>query len=388
MSKWIVPYSKLDNQQRDFIDNRMYKSNTWISGFPGSGKSVLLAHSMKMISEGERDARMVLVVFTHSLIEMFRNALNEMGVRGVRVETIYEFSGNDKANYDYIFADEIQDFPGFIVTEMHNRAKVAVIASGDSNQSIYTTDPKYNKSTVSPDEITRLLNAREFGLNTVHRLTRSLMNSVARLMPKMGQLFSAKNDATKSDVTVRIGCASSEDQEVRKVMDEATQYLNANKSVAILFDGHFRIKKFCEAVFEQKGITANLADIGFNQYGQHNYGRVNKFMEENGINLQYVGNGYGDFGFSGKIVLMTYHGSKGIDFDCVFLPFMNNKMCASSDSDINKTVFMVAITRSKENLFVSYTGKPHPFLSCFKGDDSTWDMSDNGNADDEVIDWG
>jgi superfamily I DNA and RNA helicase len=50
MSNWIVPYNKLDDQQKDFVDNVDFnQKNVWIKGFPGSGKSVLLAHTIAKI---------------------------------------------------------------------------------------------------------------------------------------------------------------------------------------------------------------------------------------------------------------------------------------------------------------------------------------------------
>ena len=38
---WIIPENKLDEQQRDFVENvDINQRNVWIKGFPGSGKSV------------------------------------------------------------------------------------------------------------------------------------------------------------------------------------------------------------------------------------------------------------------------------------------------------------------------------------------------------------
>lgn len=45
---WIIPENKLDDQQRDFVENvDINQRNVWIKGFPGSGKSVLLAYTIK-----------------------------------------------------------------------------------------------------------------------------------------------------------------------------------------------------------------------------------------------------------------------------------------------------------------------------------------------------
>lgn len=47
---WIIPENKLDDQQRDFVENvDINQRNVWIKGFPGSGKSVLLAYTIKTI---------------------------------------------------------------------------------------------------------------------------------------------------------------------------------------------------------------------------------------------------------------------------------------------------------------------------------------------------
>ena len=77
---WIIPENKLDEQQRDFIENVDIKQkNVWIKGFPGSGKSVLLAHTIRKIKTSDESASILVVVFTHSLIKMFEAAFKEMG---------------------------------------------------------------------------------------------------------------------------------------------------------------------------------------------------------------------------------------------------------------------------------------------------------------------
>lgn len=47
---------------------------------------------------------------------------------------------------------------------------------------------------------------------------------------------------------------------------------------------------------------------------------MNAFLKVNGIKMQYVGNGYGNFSENDRrIILMTYHSAKGLDFDNVFI---------------------------------------------------------------------
>ena len=61
---------------------------------------------------------------------------------------------------------------------------------------------------------------------------------------------------------------------------------------------------------------------------------------------------------------MTYHSAKGMDFDNVFLPFLSDDISISRRDE--ETLFMVAITRSKMNLFITYSGYLHRLVSKFE----------------------
>ena len=160
---WIIPENKLDDQQRDFVENvDINQRNVWIKGFPGSGKSVLLAYTIKKIKRQSPSASIVVVVFTHSLITMFKAAFQEMGVN-VEVITYFDFMKTPR-RYDYILSDEVQDLTPTVLREMNNRGRHVIVA-GDENQSIYETAPRTNENTVSPSQINSLLNSREFSLN-------------------------------------------------------------------------------------------------------------------------------------------------------------------------------------------------------------------------------
>lgn len=171
---WIIPENKLDTQQRDFLDNVDVSSrNIWIKGFAGSGKSILLVYTAKKILSRSSSSRILLVVFTQSLVEMFKAAFREVGI-SASVDTYYSFmKGSSK--YDYILCDEVQDLTPRILREMTSRSSHIVVA-GDDNQSIYDSDPRWQEATVSPSEIGRLVNADSFELGIIHRLSRSIID--------------------------------------------------------------------------------------------------------------------------------------------------------------------------------------------------------------------
>ncbi|WP_372947825.1 hypothetical protein [Mariniphaga sp.] len=44
---WMIREDQLDTDQLEFVNNRVKRpGNIWVQGFAGSGKSVLLIHSM------------------------------------------------------------------------------------------------------------------------------------------------------------------------------------------------------------------------------------------------------------------------------------------------------------------------------------------------------
>ena len=108
---WIVPENKLDDKQVEFIEkfDELVRNKVWIKGFPGSGKSVLLAYAVKKI-KSKPDTNLLIVVFTHSLINMYKAAFAEMGFNNVKIATYFNFNSHNR-NYDYILCDEVQDLP-------------------------------------------------------------------------------------------------------------------------------------------------------------------------------------------------------------------------------------------------------------------------------------
>lgn len=235
---WLVPENMLDDQQRDFVENvDINQRNVWIRGFPGSGKSVLLAYTMKRIKRKDPNAKVAVVVFTHSLIAMFKAAFAEMGV-SANIMTYYEFM-DGSSNYDYVLCDEVQDMTGRVLVTMNSRAKYVIVA-GDENQSIFEIDPKYREATVSPLQITSLLNCRDFELGIIHRLSSSIIAAVEKFMPNMN-IFTARRDMTKRTTQIRLCSANSSEQEAKYIMKEAQRAINIGETAAILIPSHQKV---------------------------------------------------------------------------------------------------------------------------------------------------
>lgn len=358
---WIIPEHMLDPQQREFIEKQDYTNeNIWIMGFPGSGKSVLLAYTLKQIKSRNPRASVIVVVFTRSLVQMFKEAFDEMNIN-VEVKTFYEFMNSSK-HYDYVLSDEVQDLVPSVLRAMKNRANHVVVA-GDENQSIYESDPRFQEATVSPSEIRTLLSAKSFELGIIHRLSSSIINVIQRFLPNMN-IFSAKRDQTKTSTQVRLCKGSSMAEEIKYIFREANKAVRIGETAAILLPTQNSIVKFINAALEDEGKEPWQQTR--NQWGKLDFNAMNLYLSSQGIPIKYVGGGVGSFSSDdNKIILMTFHSAKGLDFDNVFLPFMDSSLYIVPDENLSKTLFMVAMTRSRNNLYLTYSGYKHRYLDSF-----------------------
>lgn len=354
--KWLVPENELDRDQRDFINSlAQNKSNRWIEGFPGSGKTILLLYAAKNICVTEPKASIVFIEFTHSLINMVEAAIHELrsgnNFQEIPVQTYFEFTKSIDS-YDYVLCDEVQDLPDRVLSTMRRKAKKQVFVAGDLNQSIFTEDPQLHEPTCSPETIGSLLNIpRRDTLHIIHRLTPTIINAVNAFMPGMN-IMQGRYSMMKTDTQIRVWKAVNQTMEINSIMKEALDSVRVDKSVGILFRHHANIENFVNSYLKYQGKP--LWSAPTNRFGRPDYLTLNRHLNSLNIPMQYVGNKYGSFSSDeSTITLMTYHSAKGIDFDKVFLPFKNQVSDSLSDSE--KTLLMVAMTRSRQDLYISYT---------------------------------
>lgn len=360
---WLVPENKLDAQQRLFLDSEaIFKQNVWIKGFAGSGKSILILYSVKKILARNPEAKLLLVVFTHSLIKMFTAAFEEMGLN-VQVETYYAFM-KSPSHYDYILCDEVQDLTERVIVALERHAD-RVIVAGDANQSIYLSDPQWREPTIDKNYLSSR-DYQEQELTIIHRLPKSLIEVVNHFMPDM-HIFSAKLDMTKPDVQVRVCKAERVEDEIRYLLDRAQKAIQGGYTVAVLLPTQDLMVLFVNWVLYCMG-RQQWDPPQRNRWGKYDFFLLNRGLSNAGIPLQCIANGDGAFSSSiPQINVMTYHSSKGLDFDNVFIPFASEGVpIFSSDEELSRRLFMVAMTRTRSNLCITYTGTPYEELNSFQ----------------------
>ena len=178
-------------------------------------------------------------------------------------------------------------------------------------------------------------------------------------------------------VQVTLVKANSVDQEIRWVWQESETLAVPTKPAVVLLSIHKEIQNFIEKIC----VIREIPPISFTwEDGEPTYHarqrwslQVNEIFQENEVPMRFLGNGIGTLDDSEQQALtyvMTYHSAKGLDFNTVFLPQLDRERDfwkvsedIEKDPDIDRRLLFVAATRSRLNLFFSYSSiNPHPYV--------------------------
>ena len=115
------------------------------------------------------------------------------------------------------------------------------------------------------------------------------------------------------------------------------------------------------------------------------FNKMNKYLDQKNVPLMYVGNGIGSLeeaNKENKIVLMTYHSSKGLDFDSVALPCIQTNL----ETVVNENaLILVALTRAKSQLSITFTGIMYSGFKKFLINTTVKNINNLGIDDEDVI---
>lgn len=383
--EWMININRLTAEQRRFFENEFNvndrnKTNHWIQGPVGSGKTVVLVHTINKTFENNPRIRACIVVFTHALIDLLKTGLSDQIKSRIPIFTYWEFSRITNT-YDIIFVDEVQDIKAEILLLLRSRSNQLIVA-GDSAQSIYDDG-------CPPNLISKLTETKPYELKTVHRLTNKIIQIASIFLEDPDSLLSAPRGRLAS---VDVEKKEFEDisNEVKYVYSKAKEFAEQGYSTAILLPQHREITKFLDEVCAIEDIeNYNWPTVRRRaNTSPKDYEVFNDYVLSFGLPIQYLGNSFGSLQRSydqNLINVMTYHSSKGLDFQAVFLPFLSDSLeIWRGDQSRERTLFFVALTRSRQNLFLTYSGYPHSLLEEIPEELLSSDGSDfNFNPDDD-----
>lgn len=321
---FYVKDSELDDYQVKVI-NKKTDSSYIVKGCAGSGKSILALWKAKQIQD-EHKGTYLYIVYTKALKQYMSDGIKEIGLQESNVanfDACFSYSRNDfgelergswkKGSYDYIIVDEAQDFSIDDIELLKSKARKAILIYGDTAQQIF----KFlkNKKTASMEEIQFFTKLPDEKLVFNHRLPKKIA--------RVAEFLNSEND----DLVDR--CVA-EGTEMPKILKYDT------------------IDQQLDSIIHLVQIK-NMEDVGI-------LFRTRKEMQEaydyfTSKNFETQALIKGDLDFSSTLPkLLTYHSSKGLQFEHVFMP-----ECTSEGED-NRNPLYVAVTRTYRALYIMHSG--------------------------------
>ena len=311
---FYVKDSELDDYQVKVI-NKKTDNSYIVKGCAGSGKSILALWKAKQIQDEHRGSYMY-IVFTKALMQYMADGIKEVGISQRNVD--YHWHWVNRAgcpSADYIIVDEAQDFSKEDIELFKSKARKALLLYGDSAQQLYTFIQ--DKKTVSMEDIQYFTKFPVEQLVFNHRLPKKIA--------RVAQYINSENDELEERCTV-------EGTEKPKILEYPTVEKQYDAIIELIQNKHM----------EDVGILFRQNDEVEEAYN---------YFQEHGLNVEAKFGKHMDLDFtSDNPKLMTYHSSKGLQFENVFL-----LDCTVEDDD-NRNPLYVAVTRTYQSLYILHSG--------------------------------
>lgn len=331
---FYVKDSELDDYQVKVI-NKKTDNSYIVKGCAGSGKSILALWKAKQIQE-QKKGTYLYIVYTKALKQYMSDGIKQVGLRESNVanfDACFSWSGNDsgepergiwkKGVYDYIIVDEAQDFSREDIELLKSKSRKALLVYGDTAQQIF----KFlkNKKTVSMEDIQYFTKFPVEQLVFNHRLPKKIA--------RVAEYLNSENDELEERCTEE----GVERPKILSYNNIANQY---NDIISLIQN-------------------KNMEDVGILFRNNDEVKRAYDYFKSQGVNVEAKYGSFMDLDFSSdNPKIMTYHSSKGLQFEHVFIP-----ECTVEDED-DRNLLYVAVTRTYRALYIMHSGN----LSCLFDD--------------------
>ena len=335
MSHWMISPELFNDNQRKLINSSIDQKVLVVTGPPGSGKTLVAVYYLRKLyrKEGNRSAR--LIVFTHVLRRFIQSGLEELELPPDMTVLSTQFMRLSNRTFDYLIIDEFQDFHlengsdviGGTIQQYLGCINKGMLMTGDGRQRIYPNIPSWRRTDLAA-AISQYGSIRSRGFQMLvrelqehYRLPKAITDVAASLLPQ--------EEAEKL-------CSywNNEDAEAQ------TWKLRSFNTLAKA--------KYIRDIVVNRGFTSVGILVWYSNQGNS----IIAAFKELGIDVHscLTNEGKSTVDFNDHVIkVMTVHSAKGVQFDCVFLPFGETVPPRRSHA-------YVAVTRPVKMLGILYSG--------------------------------
>jgi len=372
---WFIGEGRLDSFQTRVLSWLIGKRATtsWVQGYAGTGKTILMVHAMEKILAANPKARLAFISYTHALKDLVSEGMPPSLRKKILITTKDDFK-TLKESFDHVFVDEVQDVPKAELKQIREKTKSLTIA-GDADQRIWPNG-------ADADEIADELSPEIQRLTAMHRLTPAIKNLAMKIMPK-AKLVEGKAVSGVRSVTIRMVKFDQGADEAPWMFNEALERASPGEPSVLLISTHLQIGLFARELAASRDLplppAVNKSRSPSTGRPGKDYSEFNEYFASHGIPLAFFGSGNNEYKQSNDkamVYIVTFHSSKGLDFRQVFIPyctpklFLGNKADVENDVDLGRRTLFVQVTRSRQDLFMSYNGDQqlHEYLRVLPDD--------------------
>jgi len=338
-----------------------------ITGGPGSGKTILALYRALQLKEAYKDLSITFLVYNRTLFKYLKKAIDELGLNeisevktwhswfygfyreatGLSAPEIKKFCPDwvkilnnrsifKNSYFDHLIIDEAQDFPAPLLDILSSMSENATIFA-DDHQKINDSTYKYSNNAAKVLEIQRLFRAED----KRYHLSRNYRNTEE--IYKVGRLFYTGDP---KDTLPKLYRRGEKPRLIKADFDDITDFIanyadnNPGQNIGVFLPAGKHCRKNIIKYYNTLKEKCDEASVQFYLSNQGRYWNKNEHKDEF------------DFEEDG-IKIMTFLSAKGLEFETVFIPMIDDEIFDISSDTLMNQVY-VCSTRAKESLIFSY----------------------------------
>lgn len=320
-----------------------------VEGPAGSGKTILAM--IKILELEETNSKYNVILYTKMLKRFLQGKMKKFKFESVNDKIYYveetkngEFEKiiDDDSKLEYLIIDEVQDLSMSEINDLIKKYRNGYYFYGDNCQQIY---PKRTKNKNIINEIKNKYDIKNFKLNQTYRLPLNIAKFAScldRRNSRIDEKCYRKGSIDNIPLIIEFKNIEDEMKYIKNVIENEKW-----KKVAII------LKKNCKV----KQVYELMCDLEFPCECKYCVYKGTP-QEEKKDNIDFS---------SDRPKILTYHSSKGLEFERVFLPQCDVIENARIDGTYNynyREALFVAVTRASQTLIISYEkNNKSPYLN-------------------------